>query len=119
MAPLGNLVRLHPLHINELPAHPSLESLVSSTSNQIESAGSSPYLVSKLDSNERPNLMSFIGEVLHQAAIFIDDTLPTTFKEGSLKNSAPAIAKVRLLRRNISISEIEAIPWANSSMCVP
>ncbi|KAL9076723.1 MAG: hypothetical protein Q9161_000708 [Pseudevernia consocians] len=116
MAPLGNLVRLHPLHINELPAHPALDSLISTPSEHTKSAGSSPSQAGKVDSSERPNLISFMEEVLDQATIFVDDTLPATFKEGGLKTSAPATAKVRLLSRNISMAEIQTIPWINSSI---
>ena len=116
MAPLGNLVRLLPLHINELPAHPALESLVSTASDHTQSAGSSPSQPGKVDLTERPNLISFIEEVLDQATIFVDDTLPATFKKGRLKKSAPATAKVRLLSRDISRAEIEAVPWMNSGM---
>ncbi|KAF6227348.1 hypothetical protein HO133_008792 [Letharia lupina] len=116
MAPLGNLVRLLPLHINELPAHPALESLVIPHSEHTRSAESSPSQAGKVDSSERPNLISFMEEVLDQATIFVDDTLPATFKEGNLKKSAPATAKVRLLSRNISEAEIQAIPWINSSI---
>ena len=117
MAPLGNLVRLLPLHINELPAHPALESLVSTPPNQNKFAGSSPSQAANVEPSERPNLISFMEEVLDQATIFIDDTLPATFKEGALKKSAPALAKVRILSRKISVAEIEAIPWINTSMC--
>ena len=118
MAPLGNLVRLLPLHINELPAHPALESLVSSPSKQTKSAGSSPSQAAGVDLSERPNLISFMEEIFDQASIFVDDTLPATFKEGGLKTSTPANAKVELLRRNISSAEIRAIPWINSSMYI-
>lgn len=55
-------------------------------------------------------------EVLEQAAIFVDDTLPATFKEGRLKKSAPATAKVRLLSRIVSLAEVDAIPWINSTI---
>ena len=114
MAPLGNLVRLLPLHINELPDHPSLESLVGIPSGPTKSA-SSPSRLGKDVSSERPDLISFMEEVFDQAAIFVDDILPATFIEGPLKKSPPATAKVRLLSRNISAGEIQAIPWMNSS----
>lgn len=116
MAPLGNLVRLLPLHINELPAHPALESLISTPPRQNQSSGSSPYQAGNVDSSERPNLISFMEEVLEQATVFIDDTIPNTFKKSGLKSSPPAIAKVELLRRNISKEEIQAIPWINDSV---
>ena len=114
MAPLGNLVRLLPMHINELPAHPSLESPIGTPSGPTKSA-SSPSRPGQDGSSERPDLISFMEEVLDQAAIFVDDTLPATFTEGPLKKSPPATAKVRLLSRNITAGEIEAIPWSNTS----
>ena len=82
------------------------------------SAPSSPPQAGNVESSERPNLISFMEEVLEQAAIFIDDTIPTTFKEGRLRKSAPAIAKVQLLRRNIPAAEIETIPWVNSGVSI-
>ena len=119
MAPLGNLVRLLPLHINELPAHPALESLISSASDHTQPAGSSLSQPAKVQPSERPNLIDFIEEVLDQAILFVDDTLPATFKEGGLEKSAPAISKVRQLSRNISRTEVEAVPWINSGMYTP
>ena len=116
MAPLGNLVRLLPLHINELPAHPALESLLSPPSEPSESAESSSSQAGKVELSERPNLISFMEEVLDQAALFIDDTIPATFEEGAVKKSPPAVARVRILSRKISKAEIEAIPWINTSM---
>ena len=68
MAPLGNLVRLHPLHINELPAHPALDSLITTPSEHPKSAGSSPSQAGKMDSSERPNLISFMEEILGQTS---------------------------------------------------
>ena len=102
------------MHINELPAHPSLESPIGTPSGTTKSARS-PSRPGEDDSSERPDLITFMEEVLDQAAIFVDDTLPATFIEGALKKSPPATAKVRLLSRNISAGEIEAIPWINSS----
>lgn len=112
-------MRLLPLHINELPAHPALESLLSTPPEQPQSAGTSPSQAAKVEASERPNLISFIEEVLDQATMFIDDTLLATFKEGPLKKSAPATAKVRILSRKISMAEIQAIPWINTSMYIP
>lgn len=114
MAPLGNLVRLQPLHINELPAHPLFESLLKDPKNTPN--GSTPSHVTKIDSTERPNLISFVEEVLDQATLFVDDTLPNTFKEGSLKSSAPSEAQVRLLSRSIGEADIRSVPWVNSSI---
>ena len=103
MAPLGNLVRILPLHINELPHHPSFESLV-------DSAGGNSSR-----SNERPAVISFVKEVLDQAIAFTDD-LPNTFKDGGLKSSPPAEARVRLLSREIGTADIQSIRWTQSTI---
>ena len=129
MAPLGNLVRLLPLNINELPAHAALDSLLENTVTNHGSAGSSPSKTRKLGSSERPkrdstassqserpNLITFVEEVLEQATIFVEDILPTTFKKRGLKDSAPAAAKVELLSRDITMAEIHDVPWINSSI---
>lgn len=116
MAPLGNLVRLLPLHINELPAHPALDSLLQNPSSNGESASSSPSQNDKIDPRERPNLISFMEEILDQAVVFVDDTLPATFTKGGLKNSEPSVAKVQLLKRMVPPTEMEAVPWINSSI---
>ena len=104
MAPLGNLIRLLPLHIYELPAHPALDPLVKSDNP------------SPISAAERPNLITFVKEVLDQATAFVDDTLPKTFKEGSLKSSPPSKAQVRLLSKEIEAAEIQSIPWTNSTV---
>ena len=104
MAPLGNLVRLLPLHINELPAHPALESLVNSDKS------------STITADERTNVITFVSEILVQAIAFVDDTLPATFKEGSLKPSPPSKAQVKLLSKDIGAPEIESIPWTGSTV---
>jgi hypothetical protein len=114
MAPLGNLVRLQPLHINELPAHPLLNSLIHDPKDV--SNESSPSHITKIKSTDRPNLISFVEEVLDQAIMFVDDTLPNTFKEGGLKKSPPSEAPVRLLSRSIGEADVRAIPWINSSI---
>lgn len=114
--PLGNLVRLLPLHINEIPAHPALESLVRNPASPSNSNGSSPSQNGKVDSSERPHLITFMEEILDQAAIFVDDTLPETFKKGSLKKSKPATAKVQLLSRMVKPAEMKMVPWINSSI---
>ena len=116
MAPLGNLVRLLPLHINELPAHPDLDSSLHNTTSKGDSKGTSPSQAGKIDSSERPNLISFMEEVLDQATIFVDDTLPATFKEAGLKTSKPSVGKVQLLKRMVSPAEVKAVPWINSSI---
>lgn len=116
MAPLGNLVRLLPLHINELPAHPVLDSLLYNATSNGDSEGGSHSQAGKTESSERPNLISFMEEVLDQATVFVDDTLPATFKETGLKTSKPSVGKVQLLKRMVSPTEVKAVPWINSSI---
>ena len=116
MAPLGNLVRLLPLHVNELPAHPALEALISNAVAKNGSTGNNSSQAVELDAYERPNLISFVEEVLDQATIFVDETIPATFKEGPLKKSGSSTAKVRLLSRNVTVAETSAVPWINSSV---
>ena len=104
MAPLGNLVRLLPLHVNELPAHAAFESLLE------------PHKPGATETNKRPNLISFVLEVLEQATVFVEDTLPNTFKEGSTKTSSPSKAQVKLLSREVDVVEIQSIPWMDSNI---
>ena len=100
---LGNLVRLLPFHVNELPAH-----------HAFDSPDNDPALNRNNSPVERPNLISFIEEVLDQATMFVDDNLPATFKDGGLKSSPPAAAKVKLLSRSIGSSDLQSVPWVNS-----
>lgn len=99
MAELGNLVRLVPLKLDELPSHPALVFEASTT-----------------DANGRPNLRPFIKATLEQAVTFVDNILPATFKPGSEKPSLPAVAKVQLLRRDIPGPVLAQIPWLDSKV---
>ena len=107
MAPLGNLVRLLPLDLNEVPTHSYLDPTIPAASSANNG---------KATANERPNLLSFIEEVLDQATTFAHDTLPATFRSKGNKTSKPAVAKVELLSRMIPSSDIEQVPWMNSSI---
>lgn len=99
MAPLGNLLRLSPLHLDELPSHPKILNLAGKGSDK-----------------KPPELAAFIKEVLNQAIEFIDDTMPATFKEANLKASSPSTAQVRLLSRYIPSSQIKQITWSNPNV---
>ncbi|KAI9818170.1 MAG: hypothetical protein M1827_000795 [Pycnora praestabilis] len=102
--PLGNLVRLEPLPINLLPAHPAFDEITPNRRSSVDS-----------HTGNRPSLVLFLKEALEQATSFVDDVLPETFKEdGNQKTSAPATAKVETLRRQISGQDIAAIPWQAS-----
>ena len=72
-------LRLTPLPLPELPAHPILAS-----------QQSSPFTT--------PSLRNFIIEVLLEALAFSDTIVPTQFKrKGSPKSSSPSTAPVQLL----------------------
>ncbi len=102
MAPLGNLIRLLPLQLDELPYHPHLHDQISGSITGSEA----------LDRNELPNLTAFIQEVLDHGMEFINDTLPSTFQKGNLRPSPPSTAPVRHLRRDISSAELGQISWS-------
>ncbi|KAL8936410.1 MAG: hypothetical protein Q9211_004202 [Gyalolechia sp. 1 TL-2023] len=130
MVTLGNLVRLAPLDIDTLPSHPALELTVTRkrprrASEDEAVATETPRKAtqavnesepSTIDVNGRPNLGPFIKAVLDEAVTFIDSTLPATFKPGSEKSSAPAAAKVQILKREITSAELSNIAWLDSKI---
>lgn len=113
-ATLGNLVRLVPLHLNELPAHPALTA-ESSISNGLTSESRRPG-DADFTSADRPQLLPFIREVLDQATSFVDDVLPRTFSEANEKSSSPAAAKVKVLKDALDAQQLSQIPWATGKV---
>jgi len=84
---LGKLVRLRHLKASELPAHPDISPLQST---------STP-----------PELKQFVADVLEEADGFMTGYLPDTFKvKSSSKSSPPATAPVELLSHDISALDI-------------
>ncbi|KAL8948686.1 MAG: hypothetical protein Q9222_005154 [Ikaeria aurantiellina] len=130
MAILGNLVRLTPLTLDNLPAHPSLEISVprlrarpNSQASRNESGAPQKTTqrlngseTDTLDVNGRPNIGPFIKEILDQAVTFSDDTVQNDFTPGSEKSSKPSSAKVQLLRHEITEDQISQIDWINSKV---
>ena len=123
MSLLGNLIRLVPLQLCELPYHVEFES--SGTKGLVEqkqrlnssidddaSRISSLDPVKNLDESGRPKLALFLKEIVDEALKFVNDIVPSTFQEGAFKASKPAIAKVKPLNRNISCTELSKIPWS-------
>ncbi|KAL9100420.1 MAG: hypothetical protein Q9163_004202 [Psora crenata] len=106
MAPLGNLIRLHPLHTSELPEHPALDSLINHP--QDEQSSNSPLI--------RPHIRPFIIHVLNEASQFADDTVLNSFKSRGKKKSPPARHPVELMTKTYSRREISEIPWQNQSL---
>lgn len=108
---LGNLVRLIPLSLDDLPYHPALDIQNKNSSNSAELA---QVQHSHDPNSNRPSLSSFLAAVLSEATTFVDTTLPATFEEGSEKSSAPSISKVRILKRNVTPAELSSVPWSSS-----
>ena len=100
-AELGNLVRLIPFTINDLPAHPAFEA-IETTGAQTGAAAS------------RPTLSAFIIAILTEAARFIDTTVPTTFQTGATKSSSPSTSSIQILKQSYTPSQISSIPFATS-----
>lgn len=111
---LGNLVRLVPLHLRELPAHPALTAQ-SSTGHGLPSGSQSRGDATSASSG-RPQLLPFVKEILDQATSFVDDVLPRTFSELNEKRSTPAAAKVKVLKRELDAQELSQIPWATGKI---
>ena len=110
---LGNLVRLFPLSLDDLPFHPALDIPGKNSSGSAELAQvQGPHETS----SNRPSLSSFLAAVLSEAQTFVDTTLPATFEVGSEKSSAPSISKVRILKRNITPTELSSVPWSSSKI---
>ncbi len=99
-APLGNLVRLTPLLLNELPTHPSIpETPVKGPGNE---GAERP----------RPDLLTFLHAILDEGGAFMsEDTFQSTFTSHSSKSSPPSTSDVQVLKRDIPASEIEKVPW--------
>lgn len=109
---LGNLVRLAPLHLDELPAHPSLTA-TEPASSKLQSGSQRPDDATP-PSTIRPQLLPFINEILNEATTFTDDLLPQTFTATNSKPSPPATAKVNVLKRELDTHHLSQIPWATA-----
>lgn len=111
---LGNLVRLAPLHLSELPAHPALTAQ-SSVAKGLPSGSQSPGDAGPASSG-RPQLLPFVKELLDQATGFVDDVVPRTFSEANEKRSSPAAAKVKVLKRELDAQQLSQIIWATGKI---
>ncbi|KAL8836543.1 MAG: hypothetical protein Q9170_002863 [Blastenia crenularia] len=133
MATLGNLVRLAPLDLAILPSHPALQlHLDRKGQRRVSQPGAdeniplgAPQKATQAvnesesgttDVNGRANLRPFIKAILDEAVTFVDSSLPATFKATSEKSSPPAVAKVQLLKREITGSELSEVPWLESKI---
>ena len=123
-AELGNFLRLVPLSLDDLPAHPLLPPRSSSktdpastknngsvdtskSSNASDSANTSAGGQFSEDTVDgRPPLPDFLQTILIEAVQFIDTTVPKTFSHMSTKSSPPASAEVEVMKRSISPTEV-------------
>lgn len=120
---LGNLVRLIPLKLNEVPAHAHIEDYLASSphskhppsSSSSDEAPTSPPSTT-LDADGRPLLVPFLTALLTEATSFIDSTLPKTFRPKGTKTNPPATASIEVLQRMISAEEISKIPWKEANI---
>ena len=90
---LGNLIRLVPLQVSELPSHPSFE-------NQT---------LQDRPTGARPELGTFIKAVLDEALNFVQQVKPGPFLSSGEKSSPPATSKVDLLKREIPGLELDRL----------
>lgn len=121
--PLGNLVRLEPLTLNEIPRHPDIKfhlppCYTKDPTNNPEysrlSTVSPDAAVGRIRciDDEHPPLYDFINAILKEANHFVETTLPDTFTTVCTnKTSKPALAKVELLKRMIRNQELAEVPW--------
>lgn len=102
-AALGNLVRLIPLSLNELPAHSSIPK--APIKDGIGNETGRP----------RPDLLTFLHAILDEGGAFLDkSTFPSTFTPQGSKSSPPSTSPVQVLKRDIPLAEIERISWDSS-----
>lgn len=99
-APLGNLVRLTPMLLNELPAHSSIPNTpIKGVANE----GSE---------RPRPDLLTFLRAILDEGGRFLSkDTFQSSFKSHSSKSAPPCPTDVQVSQREISASDIERVAW--------
>jgi Protein of unknown function (DUF3074) len=97
--PLGNLVRIAPLDLSELPPHPDIP----------KPAGSPP------PTTDDSRLLTFILTILEEASTFLSPSnFTSTFTRLSTKSSPPSISSVDVFKREIPASEISTIPWSET-----
>jgi Protein of unknown function (DUF3074) len=95
--PLGNLVRIVPLDLSELPPHPSIPQ-AGTTSTSSDS-----------------HLLTFLLAILHEASTFLSpSTFTTTFTSLSKKPSPPSTSAVEVYKREIRSPEISSINWSEN-----
>ena len=115
--PLGNLIRLLPLSLTEIPSHPSFaEHELAINQNKTSPSGflvpsePAPYPndPSSIPKDFYPPLPVFLSAVLSEASAFVSTTVLSTFKASSKTQSKPSTSDVQILKRSIPSKEIES-----------
>lgn len=96
---LGNLVRIAPLELSDLPPHPSIpQDAEDSTSPSSDS-----------------RLLSFLLTILDEASTFLSSsTFSNTFTRLSTKPSPPSNSPVELYKHEIPAVKISSINWSEN-----
>ena len=93
--PLGKYLRLVPLRPAALPHHPAF----GRPENQsLQDAGF-----------QRPDINTFVRDILNEAAAFTEQRVGKTFKESGKKKSPPAEADVLQSHQTITVEELKNI----------
>lgn len=97
---LGNLVRIAPLRLSDLPSHPSIP-------RDPQPDSTSP--------STGPHLLTFLRAILDEASIFLSPaTFTTNFTYLSTKPSPPSTSPVELYKREVPASEQSSINWSEN-----
>lgn len=105
---LSTLVRLAPLQLREVPAHPDLP-----TTPSKESSLAPP---SQYENAQQPELLPFLTTLLNDGLAFLSQrSLQDNFKHHSNKSAPPSASEVEVLVRSISTAALNETPWASPS----
>ena len=103
------LIRLAPLQLSEIPAHPDLPTKPSSLNLSVDKGN---------EDIEQPDLLPFISTLLIDGLAFLSKrTFDEKFKHQSTKKAEPSAADAEVLTHSIPISQLQSqVPWtpANS-----
>ena len=103
---LSTLVRLAPLQLREVPAHPDLPT----TANK-QSSLAAP---SQDEDTRQPELLPFLTTLLNDGIDFLSQrSLEDNFKHHSNKSAPPSASDVEVLVRSISTATLNEIAWAS------
>lgn len=108
--PLGNLVRLTPLRLDELPLHSSLPD---STQHDPTSMGEASNGAKPTAPKGRPLPQAFLKAILDEGRAFIE-AFPRAASTAGTKASQPSTANVEILKHQVTASDLNSVPWKSS-----